>query len=293
MSEKSLDMPEWLISLVEGGQVQSNAEQLISSISSVPRISLKGQKFRFIENGEEVKKESDKIHVVILGVQPEHGMAKTYYEKPYSGENEPPTCSSWDGIRPDSWITTPQSDLCATCKWNKWGSAVSKSGGKAKKCRDSKILMVVDPRDIENGTIYLLNVTVASLKNLSNFGKTLARHKPPIPLESVITTITMDEDSDTPLLHFHPAGILKQESGMKAIERARKKEWNEELLLEHRREAIAALESPESVVGNADQESAPFDTKPVKIEEKPAEQLKTEETTATGDEDIDALLSKW
>ena len=292
---QELQIPDWLSDMIEAGNAKSNASTLVSTISSVPRISLRGQKFRFIENGEEVRREADKVHLVILGVQPENGMAKTYYEGDYSGENEPPTCSSWDGIKPDDWVATKQSDLCATCQWNKWGSAKSRSGGKAKKCRDSKRLMVVDPRDVSNGTVYILNVTVASLKNLSTFGKALASKN--IPMEAVITTVIMEEGADIPILHFNPAGIMKKDSALAAIARGQKREWNSGLL-EDRREASAALEdrTGDQQAAKAQTATAPATVATPKAIQEPAKPVETaapKQTSATGDEDLDALLSKW
>jgi hypothetical protein len=306
---KELDVPAWLSEMIEAGQ-QSNASSLVSTVSSVPRISLKGLKFRFIENGEEVRREGDKVHLVILGVQPENNMAKTYYEGEYSGENEPPTCSSWDGIRPDAWVNSKQSDLCVTCKWNKWGSAVSRSGGKAKKCRDSKRLMVVDPRDVENGTIYILNVTVASLKNLSAFGKTLASRN--IPMEVVIVTVTMDGQADIPILNFTPAGVMKQEQAMMALARGKKREWNEGQIGQDA-ETTAALENkgstdapweepkPNTTPVPVQQKADPVQqqAKPVQTPAKPAVTQQAKPTTQAapatsgGDDDIESLLSKW
>lgn len=276
---KDLAIPDWLQSKLQEGTVSSDADQLISTISSVPRISLKGKQFRFVENGETIHKEHDKIHVVILGVQPEHGMAKTYYEGQYEpGDSSPPDCSSFDGVRPDSWVNSPQSDTCAICPNNKWGSAKAMSGKKAKACRDSKRLMVVNAKNIDKGTIYIFNVTVSSLKALSEFGKSLAKQG--IPLEAVITTIIMDEDSDFPKVDFQAAGVLNEAQGTLAITRASTKEWETEdyQAITDQSSSVPGLPAP---VAQPEAEVLPVETK-----QEPAAVTKS-------NEDLDELLGSW
>jgi hypothetical protein len=277
---KELALPDWLKAKIDQGEVSADADKVVSAVESVPRISLKSRRFNFVENGEVVMKTADPIHVVIVGVQPEHGMAKTFYEGAYEpGDSSPPDCSSFDGVRPDSWITSPQSETCASCPQNKWGSAKSMSGGKAKACRDSKRLMVVNAKNIEKGTVFTLNVTVASLKNLSNYGKDLA--KKGIPLEAVITTISIDEDADWAMLHFDAAGVLNEAQGTVAIQRAASKEWEDGMQLEHHSESVGALPSPQP------EASAP------KSEASAVAEKKETAAPPAEDENIDDLLSSW
>jgi len=282
MPGKELAIPDWLKAKIDQGEVTADAEKVVSVVESVPRISLKSRRFNFIENGEVIIKTADPIPVVIVGVQPEHGMAKTYYEGEYQpGDSSPPDCSSFDGVRPDSWITTPQSEVCATCPYNKWGSAKAMSGGKAKKCRDSKRLMVVNAKNIEGGTVFTLNVTVASLKNLSDFGKGLA--KSGIPLESVITIVGIDEDSDFSKLTFTAAGVLNEAQGTTALQRAAKREWDADILpaLEHQVDSVPAASAASQVIAT------------------PAPEVSTPAPEAAGvavvdeDEDMDKLLGSW
>jgi hypothetical protein len=219
---KEIVVPDYLKDLVDESQVQS--EFLISSAESVPRISLKGGRFRLIEDGEVIEKINDEMHIVILGVQPERAMAKTYYKGKYNpDDSSPPDCSSNNGVTPDMWVSNPQNDKCQGCEQNAWGSAVALSGGKAKACRDSKRLMVVKAQDIM-GIIYILNVTVSSLKNLSAYGKLLVQHS--VPMAAAITTISFDDDSDFPKLEFEFMGCLKEKHGTKALVRSGEKEWD-------------------------------------------------------------------
>jgi hypothetical protein len=185
---------------------------------------LRAKKFRWIENGEERFVEPESF-VIILSVEPEAGkFVKTYYQGAYNpGDSTPPTCSSSDGIVPDSWVTTKQNDYCATCNWNVFGSAKSRSGGKAKACRDSKRLWLARPDDLE-GTVYGMGVPVTSLKALSQFGQTLKQFG--APTAAAIVKMTMDDDESFPTLNFELSGWLKEEMGQIAIGRSTEKDWN-------------------------------------------------------------------
>ena len=224
MSEKQTlpAVPEYLKAYM--AQPNTEADSLASSSISIPRISLRGRKFRLIEGGEEIRKPSDELHAVILAVEPEAGLfVKTYYEGQYnSGDSSPPTCASSNGIAPDTWVTTPQSNRCATCPKNQFGSATSRSGKKAKACRDSKRVWMALPEDIE-GTVYAMNIPVTSLKNVSEYGRLLKTNG--FPISAVITKISM-EDAEFPQLMFEMAGFLNEETGKTAIERNIARDWN-------------------------------------------------------------------
>lgn len=216
-------IPDYLKRYVaETGPKASDASAMVSA-SSIPRVSLKAKKFRYIEEGEEIRAEVE-THFVILSVEPPAGkMSKTYYEGAYNpGDTAPPTCASSDGIRPDAWVSQPQNDICATCRHNVFGSAKSRSGGKAKACRDSKRLWVVPPDKIDD-TVYGLQVPVTSLKNLSELGQKIAATG--MPLSAAVIKATMEEDESFPIVKFDVAGWLHENWGPKAIERNEKKDW--------------------------------------------------------------------
>jgi len=222
-------VPEYLkkYMAVSGGDSPAGAtadtDSLVSSSMSVPRISLRAKKFRFMESGEELFAEPE-THVVILGVEPGPGrFVKTFYDGPYNpGDTSPPTCASSDGIRPDPWITSPQNDFCNTCRNNVFGSAVSRSGKKAKACRDAKRLWVTRPDEID-GTVYGLQVPVTSLKNLSDLGVKIKATG--LPLSAAVVKLSMLEDESFPVIMFDLAGWLHEGFGTKALERNQKKDW--------------------------------------------------------------------
>lgn len=224
--KQSPAVPEYLkkfMAPVGAAPQPTEADAMVSSVS-VPRISLKAKKFRYIEEGEEIKAEAE-THFVILGVEPGSGkMSKTYYDGPYNpGDTSPPTCSSSDGIRPDSWVSSPQNDLCATCPKNVFGSATSRTGKKAKACRDSKRLWVVQPDHVD-GTVFGLGVPVTSLKSLSELGQKI--RDTGLPMSAAVVKASMVEDESFPILVFEIAGWLHEEHGLIAMSRNEKKDWD-------------------------------------------------------------------
>jgi len=185
-------------------------DSLVTGDRILPTISIKGKQFTFKRDGKEQKcKLGHVLQVVILGAAPAHGFSKSYYESSYTeGDAEAPDCSSKDGIKPDSWVTEPVCSTCAQCPKNEWKSAVNKEGestnGKA--CSDIKTLLVL-PANNPNEDIFAMRVPPDSLKEVSNYGRSLAGHK--IPIEAVVTNVTFDEDAPHPKLKlayssFHP-----------------------------------------------------------------------------------------
>lgn len=228
-------LPDYLKDLVD-----DTASSMVSNTGGAPRISIRGRMFRFIKDGSEEEQTTDPINVIIAGVVPDKGMAKTWYESGYQpGSTDPPDCSSFLGIRPDDWVDKPQADLCVNCPQNKWGSAVSMKGGKAKACKDSKRLMLIRAEElkVEVPTIYIFNVTIASLKALSEYGKFLLSNK--VPMAAAITQLSF-VDSEFPQVNFEFAQVLNEEFGKKTLRIANDKEWMQGL----DQTALAAPEAP-------------------------------------------------
>lgn len=226
----SIELPEHLRNgpLAEAAaKALTDAQSMASASNSVPRISLRGREFRLVENGEEVKKFRDQLDVIILGVEPEAGrMIKTYYKDGYkSGAKEPPTCSSDDGIAPAPWVNDKQSETCAKCPKNAFGSATSPTGKPTKACRDSKRIWVVlkdEPKPITDRTIYGLNVSVASLKSFSEHGRKLAAlgQGPAV----AVTRMTM-LDLEYPQLEFQLIGWVTAEEAPQTLKLSTDKPW--------------------------------------------------------------------
>ena len=215
-------MPDYMKQFIE--QSKSDTGSLMSSSISVPRLSYRGKRWRFIVDGEEELVKELNVNVIIVGVEPSAGrFIKTLYLSQYTpGDTSPPDCSSSNGISPDSWVSSPQAQRCNQCPKNVFGSASSRTGGKAKACHDSKRLWVIRPDDTE--IVYGLNVPIMSLKNLAEYGKYIARNN--FPLALVITELSMDDDSEFPKLCFKHSGFVEEDIVQEAINLNQTRPWN-------------------------------------------------------------------
>lgn len=181
----------------------------ISSGQSFPRISIKGARFRIVEDGTETVLDSTTLDVVIVGANPK--LSKTFYAKAWDkdAESTAPDCFSLDGVRPHPESETPQNDLCASCPHNAWGSKIGPQGQQLKACTDQKRLAIVSADDPE-GPVYLLQVTPAALKGLNAYHKELSVRG--IPAEIVKTKIGFDTDASFPKLKFGLGGFLDEDA---------------------------------------------------------------------------------
>lgn len=286
-------IPDYLRDMMAEGTVQSTLASMETGAGGVPRVTTKGKIFRFKE-GENEEKAGQSIKVIILGVNPEQGLSHTYYKDGYSPDSsDPPDCSSMNGVVPDNWIATPVSKTCAGCPNQVWGSAKSMSGGKAKACRDSKQIYLAKAKDFASDpdecTVYLMTVTVNSLKNFSTFGKELAAKGLPGP-QFVITEIYMDEESSVPMTHYKILGVLNETLGPKSHQRSVKKEW----------ESLSqALPAPSSTSNKSLPQHPDDDESEVLPEEdtKPKTKAKVDENVIDNDDDddvnVDDLINDW
>lgn len=195
-----LSQPSSLNSSIAGGMSQGTA---------LPRISIKAGRFRIVEDGHEMVMPSLSLSVIIVGANPH--LSKTWYEATYNPDSEPamPDCFSLDGIRPTSDSKKQQSDQCANCGQNVWGSKITPQGQKVKACADKKRLAVVSADD-PGGPIYLLEVTPAALKNLNSYHKELSMRG--IPAEIVVTKVGFDSNASFPKLTFEFQDFITEET---------------------------------------------------------------------------------
>lgn len=148
------------------------------------------------------------IDVVILKAN--GSLSKNYYATGYSeGSNEKPDCYSADGTAPAADAVSPQSNKCAICPKNQWGSRMSDTGGKGKACADSRRMAVAAPEDIEE--VMLLRVPAASLKPLAEYAKALDKRK--VPYQAMVTKIGFNPESAHPEFTFKPVRWLSEAEG--------------------------------------------------------------------------------
>lgn len=180
----------------------------IASGEAIPKISIKSSRFRIIDGGNEVVLKELELETIIVGANPK--VSKVFYSSAWTQDTDPeaPNCFSLNGVTPDNSVQNPQNSDCATCHNNQWGSKIVE-GKELKACSDKKRLAVVAAGDPE-GTVYLLEVTPAALRNLNSYQKELATRG--IPVELVKTVVSFDPDASFPKLVFNFGGFLDEET---------------------------------------------------------------------------------
>lgn len=174
------------------------------------RISIRGGRFRIREGSTETVLPDTTLRAVIVGASP--GITKSFYKgsyNPKATEEKKPDCYSNDGVRPASDATDPQSQQCANCPQNAWGSKITDAGTKMKACADQKRLAVISADDqSEEPEVYLFQVTPAALTQFRQYGELLASKG--YPAECVVTEIYFDPKEAFPKAQFKFGGFIEQ-----------------------------------------------------------------------------------
>jgi hypothetical protein len=193
---------------------------LAGSGSGVPRISIKGGRFREIIGGEQVRVfKGDQLNVVVVNAAP---IGRTYFEGTYDPNvAAPPVCWSSDTKVPNADVPEDQrmSSSCANCPMNVKGSGA----GESRACRFSQRLAVTVEGDTEN-TVYQMQLPATSIfgeakagnMGMQAYAKLLAAHN--TPAIAVVTGISFDEDAEVPRLYFKPVRPLTEEELQAAVE---------------------------------------------------------------------------
>lgn len=177
-----------------------------------PVISIKGKVFHIVRGDEralvtraDTGEPMTSLELVILRANP--ALSKIYYEKRYEeGDESKPDCYSTDGVAPAADAAKPQSQKCATCPHNQWGSRLTDNGGKGKACADSRRLAVAPVGQLND--VMLLRVPAASLKTLAQYGDQLKKRGVAYP--AVSTLVSFDWNVAHPALTFKPVGFLTE-----------------------------------------------------------------------------------
>ena len=154
------------------------------------------------------------IEVVILDAS--QYVSKVWYENGYvEGSTDAPDCFSATGVVPDSSSAKKQSNVCASCPQNAWGSKITPAGKKARACSDSKRLAVAPLGDIRNeafGGPMLLRVPGASLEAIKAYSEQLKAfgHK----YFTVGTRMSFDPNEAYPKIVLEPTGGLNDDQAL-------------------------------------------------------------------------------
>lgn len=193
-------------------QYQDDVEEANALITSMGgnRISIRGKQFSFVKDGEVIGKLNVgmPLTVVMLKTDPYDGTAKAFYVDAYKEDvDSAPDCHSSDGVKPDANSEKIQNNVCATCKWNAFGTGTDSSGNpsKGKACADFKYLFVTlnDKLDDE---VWAIRVPATSLKALSRYGALLLEKK--LPMYAIETELSFNQDVTHPQLEFKPVKFL-------------------------------------------------------------------------------------
>jgi hypothetical protein len=177
------------------------------------RISLRGKKFRLVVDGEELSTlKAESLDVVIVNATKD--ISRTFYSKAYDPKADavPPDCWSKDGTAPDATAAAPQATKCDGCPQNIKGSGQ----GNSRACRFSKRLAIALADDVAGG-VYQLTLPSASIfgdgeKNQMPFNKFVKYvGSQGYSIDTLVTTMSFDEDSDSPRVYFDAKRFLDKE----------------------------------------------------------------------------------
>lgn len=180
--------------------------------TSTKRISIRGGVFRLMVSGEEVAKNENRFMNIVI-VNGGRDIARQYYAGKYvAGETSAPDCWSNDGKRPDASIESPQSATCEGCPQNIKGSG----NGDSRACRFQQRLAVVLADDI-GGDVYQLTLPSTSIFGRGDVDKMPFQQYAKYVgsqgknINTLVTEMRLDSDSDTPKLTFKPVKFLTRE----------------------------------------------------------------------------------
>lgn len=165
----------------------------------------------------EIPLDDDEVDTVkeIVGVIVDHHRVNAYWPAAFSGQGQPPACSSMDG---KTGITAPDAEVawsgrtqaCAECPFNQWGSDESGGGGKA--CKNMVRIYIVREGD---AFPLMLTLPPTSIRNWSNYlaKRVLAKGLRP---HQVVTRIGLKKEQSKGGITYSQAtfklvGVLSQD----------------------------------------------------------------------------------
>lgn len=182
----------------------------------------------------------------LVGVIVDHHPVNAYWENKYSGQNNPPDCSSLDG---KSGTGNPGGD-CKTCPFNQWGSD-PETGGKA--CKNMHRIYL-----LREGEMFPLMISLppTSIKPFANY---LAKRIVGRGRRSygVITKITLKRETNKGGINysqaqFAVAGELSPEEVQKAAE------YSKGIKAVTRSIGVETTDYYQAPTENAEDDEAPF-----------------------------------
>lgn len=210
-------------------QLAKEAAEISSRIATPAsdRIRYSGNQYFITPDGME----GETLEVVIT----DFVSANLFYDRPFDrGNPMPPGCFAI-GLEPSMLVPSPnspnrQSETCATCPNNQFGSAIT---GKGKACKNTRLLAVLPSEALDNpeqeSPIWTLSVPPASVKTFDSYVHTLSVKHRTIPV-GMVTQISLDPASSFASPRFSAVRPLKGEE--LGIFMSRRAEANQRLTVE-------------------------------------------------------------
>jgi hypothetical protein len=225
------EVPSYILNPELARQANDDAAAGIST-GMPPRLKLSGKQFTLVDaNGDEaafpagkmVIGPDDNAYLPMVILRAKKPLQKTWYATAFNPgeEGKSPDCFSTDNVRPDPTSPSPQSELCANCPHNAFGSGTDQNGNatKGKACSDTKTLAVFIPGSRKTETdpkAYMFKIPPASLKNFGMYVKQLSAAG--IPLGTAKTLVAFDLAQTFPVVVFKFGGFLPQDTLPKLAE---------------------------------------------------------------------------
>ena len=218
MSEVTLFQQEAPAYLKRAGM--DDLTKSLAGNTGLKRISIRGGVFRMMVNGEEIAKNEGRAMEVVI-VNGGRNISRQFYAAKYvAGEVAAPDCWSNDGNTPDASVEEPQAKACEGCPQNTKGSGK----GDSRACRFQQRLAVLLANDID-GAVFQLILPSRSIFGRGDLDKMPFQQYAKYvgaqgrSINTLVTEIRFDSDSDTPKLTFKPLKYLTEEQWETAKEK--------------------------------------------------------------------------
>jgi len=157
------------------GKAQENMEGVQPRLPKMIMPTGRGKEFQI-----EQQAEADVETKEVVGVLLYQTASNAYWSEPFGGGDAVvPDCASHDGIKPSSQYENLQSETCAKCPHNRFGSARDPEGNKlpGKACRNVKRVVIL--RTDDSTMPCILTVPPSSIKSFDDYMVMLAKNKRP------------------------------------------------------------------------------------------------------------------
>ena len=210
MSEVTLFQQEIPAYLKRAGM--DDLTKSLAGNTGLKRISIRGGVFRMMVNGEEITKNEGRAMNIVI-VNGGRKIARQFYAGKYiAGESSAPDCWSNDGDAPDASVEEPQAKTCEGCPQNIKGSVQ----GDSRSCTFKQRLAVLLADDID-GDVFQLVLPAKSIFGRGDLDKMPFQQYAKYvgaqgkSINTLVTEVRLDSDSDTPKLTFKPVKYLTEQ----------------------------------------------------------------------------------